>query len=127
MENTINYKDELYPFETKYSFEKKPNGLIVIDRPTENNCYTVKFLAHGPGFELVANLLEECTYINHITGKPFVVSSLLYRKIFTSAIVQVDFPDNNLLPGFKVDQADMTTQNYNMIKIICKYWFKEVL
>jgi hypothetical protein len=125
MENL--YTDELYGFETFYSYKELPNGLIVIDKPKEDNKYIVQFLAHGPKFDLIASALEDATYINHITGKPFIRTSILYRYLFTHAIVQINFPDNELMKSITVKDVDINRINYNLVKIICEHWRKNVL
>lgn len=122
-----NIAEELYPFEINYSFTEHLNGLYVIDTPKKDNSFLIKFIAHGPGFDLVASALEEATFINHVTGKPFIRSSVLYSSIFKTAIVHVEFPDNDKLESFDVNKIDINSKHYNLIKIICKHWLQDVL
>ena len=75
----------VYPFEINYSYTKLPSGLIKIDSPTDDNCYKLKYTALGPEFELVSEILSNSSYINHITGEPFIVTSVLYREIIERA------------------------------------------
>ena len=119
--------NSIYPFEANFSFRKTDNGLIIFDEPKDNNTHKLKFLAYGPTFELISNGLEESTYINHITGKPFVRTSILYEEIFKNAIIQVDFPDVDELKNIIIKSTDIKETHYNLIKIVCKQWLKEVL
>lgn len=120
-------KEDIYGFETEYSFFVLPNGLHKFDYPKKDNSYKVLYLARTPSFDLVSRMLEEATYINHITGEPFVRTSLLYREIFTKAIVSVNFQDNDLLEEIDVSKADLSKINYNLVKIICKDYMRGVL
>jgi len=121
------YSKDFYEFETKCSVTKLPNDLIIVDYPKKDNLYELKFLALGPRFDIVSEALEDSTFINHITGKPFVRTSILYRKIFMSAIHSVQFPENLNIQPIIVNQTDINSMNYNLIKIICKEWLKKVI
>lgn len=117
----------MYGFEFKYSYEKRANGLEIFGPAKDGNSYVLKYTAHGPEFNIVAASLEEATYINHLTGKPFVRTSILYREIFKKAIIYIEFPDNKELEPRHVEKIDLNKENYNLIKMICKHWIKEVL
>lgn len=127
MAELIYNSNDMFPFELQYSFIEHPNGLCTIDTPREGNSYTLKYLALGPSFDLVASALEESTYINHITGAPFVRTSILYRTIFPLAIINVEFPDNDKLNSIDVAGTNINQINYNLIKMICKQWLKDTL
>lgn len=117
----------LYSFTAKYSYEKLPNGYEKISYATEDNSYTVNFLASGAEFGLIADALIESTFINHITGEPFNIMNIFNRYIFTHAIKVVDFPDNPEIKSFNVSDIDINNQNYNLIKIIIKAWRKDTI
>jgi hypothetical protein len=119
--------DNMYGFEFKYSFEEMPNGLIKFATPTDHNSLTVKYLAKGPDFNTVSNALEEATFINHITGKPFIRTSVLYRQILLNAIVQIEFPDNEKINTIVIDSNSINSMNYTLAKMICKNWLRGVL
>jgi len=119
--------NDLFAFEAKFSYEKYANGLIKIDAPRYDNEHVLKFLAKGPEFEIISLALEEATYINHITGKPFIRSSVLYQQLFKDAVFDVDFPNNPELGHIDVATADLSKINYNLVKIIMKEWLKKVL
>jgi hypothetical protein len=119
--------ENIFGFELDYSFEELPNGLQKFDKPKENNCFKLKYLAKGPEFDLISTALEESTYINHITGKPFVRTSILYRQILKNIIISIDFPDNQELKSISINKTDLNTMNYTLVKMICKNWIKEVL
>lgn len=122
------YKDnDYFPFQSSYSFVEFDNGLSIIDSPKKDNTYQLLFLAKGPSFDVVSNALEESTYINHITGQPFVVTSILYKKLFSTVIINVEFPNNNKLESIDVSNIDINKLNYNLVKIIIKEWLKKVL
>jgi len=127
MNQLIFENNDLFTFEVKYSYEQYENGLVKIDTQKENNIFTLVFLAKGPEFDVVSLALEESTYINHITGKPFIRSSVLYKQLFQSVIVDVDFPDNPNLDHIDVPSADLSKINYNLVKIIIKEWLKKVI
>jgi hypothetical protein len=127
MNQLIFENNDLFTFEAKYSYEQYENGLVKIDTQKENNIFTLVFLAKGPEFDVVSLALEESTYINHITGKPFIRSSVLYKQLFQSVIVDVDFPDNPNLDHIDVASADLSKINYNLVKIIIKEWLKKVI
>jgi hypothetical protein len=116
----------VYVFELEYSSEILESGLVTYSYPTENNKHTLKFLAHGPTFGIVSSALEEATYINHITGAPFVRTSIFYSQIFSKAIISIDFEDEEK-KTIDVKSVDMSTINYNLIKLIVKNWVKNVL
>lgn len=116
----------LHYFETKISLEKMENGIVKINKSKESNNITVTYLAQSPNFELLSNGLIEATYINHITGEPFVLSSILYYYIFKNAIKEINF-ENNILNPISTSSVDMSEINYNLVKIICRHWLKEVL
>lgn len=118
---------QIYGFEVHYSYEKKENGLIKIDYPKNDNKYTINFLAYGPEFGIVSKALEDATYINHITGAPFIRTSILYAAVFEKAIIEINFIDNSELQTIKVSDCNLGTINYNLIKIIAKRWIQEVL
>lgn len=117
----------MFGFELEYSYKKLPNGLEVFGHPTEENRYVLKYLASGPEFGLVASGLEDSTFMNHLTGKPFVLTSMLYRQIFTKAIKLIEFPDNPELKTKNIAEISMDAENYNLVKMICKDWMKKVL
>lgn len=121
------FVNSLYPFEANFSYNILPNGVINFDYPKQDNSHTLKFIAYGPTFELVSKGLEEATYINHITGNPFIRTSILYAEIFQKAIVQVEFPDVEELKTIVVKKTDLNSLHYNLIKIVCKQWLKDVL
>lgn len=127
MNQLIFENNDLFTFEAKYSYEQYENGLSKIDTQKENNIFKLVFLAKGPEFDVVSLALEESTYINHITGKPFIRSSVLYKQLFQSVIVDVDFPDNPNLDHIDVASADLSKINYNLVKIIIKEWLKKVI
>jgi hypothetical protein len=118
---------QLYGFEFNYSFEELPNGLLKFDAERENNCYLAKYLARSADFDIVSNALEESTFINHITGKPFIRTSVLYRQILLNAIVRIDFPDNDKLNSIEINSNVINSMNYNLAKLICKNWLRGVL
>jgi len=118
---------QIYGFDFKYSFEELPNGLIKFNTEKSNNSFTAKFLAKGPDFDIVSNALEEATFINHITGKPFIRTSVLYRQILLNAIIRVEFPDNEKLDAITIDNSAINSMNYNLAKLICKTWLRGVL
>jgi hypothetical protein len=118
---------QLYGFEFNYSFEELPNGLLKFDVERENNCYLAKYLARSADFDIVSNALEESTFINHITGKPFIRTSVLYRQILLNAIVRIDFPDNDKLNSIEINSNVINSMNYNLAKLICKNWLRGVL
>jgi len=126
MEKNI-FANELIAFEEKYSYLKLENGIEKFDYPTPENTHIMKFLAYGPSFEIVSKALEESTYINHITGEPFIRSSMLYRSIFTDAIIQIDFMHQDKVQTIKVKEININEVNYNLIKIVAKKWIKDVL
>jgi hypothetical protein len=117
----------MYGFEFKYSFEELPNGLMKFGSAKDNNSFTAKFLAKGPEFDTVSNALEEATFINHITGKPFIRTSILYRQIMLNAVVQVEFPDNEKVETIVINSSSINSMNYSMAKMICKTWLRGVL
>lgn len=117
----------VYPFEINYSYTKLPSGLIKIDSPTDDNCYKLKYTALGPEFELVSEILSNSSYINHITGEPFIVTSVLYREIIERAIVYLHFEDNDDIESCEIKDIDIGTLNYNLVKMISKNWIKSVL
>ncbi len=119
--------DNMYGFEFEYSFEEAPNGLIKFGAATDGNALTLKYLAKGPDFNTVSNALEEATFINHISGRPFIRTSVLYRQILLNAIVQIEFPDNEKLNTIVVDSNSISSMNYTMAKMICKNWLRGVL
>jgi len=127
MASLIYDNNDMFPFELQYSFVEHPNGLCIIDTPKEGNTHTLKYLAHGPSFDIVASALEEATYINHITGSPFVRTSILYRTIFPLAIINVEFPGNDKLNSIDVVNMNISQINYNLIRMICKQWLKDTL
>jgi len=127
MSQLIFENNDLFTFEAKYSYEQYENGLVKIDTQKVDNIFTLKFLAKGPEFDIVSLALEESTYINHITGKPFIRSSVLYRQLFQTAVVDVDFPDNPNLNPIDVASSDLNKINYNLVKIIIKEWLKKVI
>jgi hypothetical protein len=117
----------LYGFETSYSYEKSPNGLIKISYPKDDNCYKIKYLATGPTFGVVSNALIESTFVNHITGEPFKVTSIFNKYIFENAIKEITFPDNDELKNITVSKINVNELDYNLIKIIVKSWRKETI
>lgn len=117
----------MYPFEINYSYIKLPSGLVKIDNPQDGNCYTLKYTALGPEFELVSEILSNSSYINHITGEPFIVTSVLYREIIEKAIIYLNFDDNDDLESCDIKDIDINTLNYNLVKMISKNWIKSVL
>jgi hypothetical protein len=119
--------DNMYGFEFKYSFEELPNGLTKFGSPNDNSSLTLKYLAKGPDFSTVSNALEEATFINHITGKPFIRTSVLYRQILLNAIIQIEFPDNERLSTIVVDSNSINSMNYSLAKMVCKNWLRGVL
>lgn len=121
--------DKIYPFECYYHYSMKNNGVEVFKKANKEDVGAKKiiFIARGPEFRIVAKMLEDATYINHITGKPFVVSSILYRNIFKNVIIEIDFPDNELIPKKKISEINVDAENYNLIKIIAQHWYKEAL
>ena len=125
MENI--FANKLIGFEEQYSYYKLENGLEKFDTPKEDNCHIVKFLAYGPSFQVVSNALEESTYINHITGEPFIRTSILYANIFRNAVVQIEFGEDENKQTIETKKVDLSTINYNLIKIVAKKWIKEVL
>ena len=127
MNDKIFLGKKVYAFEEKYAYKKLENGLVIFDYANDDNQYLLKFMAYGPTFDIISKALEESTYINHITGQPFIRTSILYQNIFTNAIIEVEFPDNEELEGFSVSQIDMRSLNYNIIKIISKRWLKDVI
>jgi hypothetical protein len=127
MNQLIYNDDDFFTFETKYSFEELENGFYKIDKPNSNNQYTIRFLAKGPSFGNVSTALEEATYINHITGNPFVRGSIFNRILFSMVVINVEFPDNEKLDSIDVSQCDMNSINYKLVDLICKEWRKTVL
>jgi hypothetical protein len=117
----------LYAFEAYYSFEKLPNGMNKISYPKEDNRYKIEFLASGPAFELVSNALIESTFINHITGEPFKITTIFNKQIFQKAIVEINFPDNPELQTIHVNKVNIDLVDYNLIKLVVKQWRKDVL
>lgn len=121
----IEYNDsDYFGFEIKYGYIKSPNGLIKFVHPTEDNTHLLKYIARGPSFELISEALTESTYINHITGLPFILTSLFYKMIFEKAIVEINF-DNNDIESFKVSSSKNI--NYGLVKMVSKNWIKGVL
>lgn len=120
------YGESLYPFELLFSYEQKENGLLLFDKPKEGNAHKLTYLAKGPSFEIVSNALQESTYINHITGKPFVISSILYQIVFTTAIHSITFEDEEL-DDIEISEVNFNTLNHNLIKMVAKDWIKDVL
>ncbi len=119
--------NNIYGFELEYSFIEMPNGLQKFGPPKDDNLFKLKFLAKGPEFDLVSTALEEATYINHITGVPFIRTSILYRQILKNAIISIDFPDNKSLESIIMSKADLNSMNYSLAKMVCKHWLKGVL
>lgn len=121
----IEYSDsDLFGFEMEFGYEKMPNGVVKFSGTGEHK---LKYLAKGPTFEVVANALNDSTYINHITGQPFTLSSAFYKSIFQGAIVEVSFENIEDLQSFQVASMDFQKIHYNLIKIIVKDWVKKVL
>jgi hypothetical protein len=112
-----------------YEYEERPNGLVKFSKSNQDNVNAKKMIivAHGPEFQKVAKILEDSTFINHITGKPFLVSSILYRNIFKDMIVEISFPGNEKLHKKNISNIDISKENYNLIKIVSQHWMKEVL
>lgn len=118
--------EDVFVLEAEFSINKDDNGLCSIGAPKENNSHKLKFLAKGPMFSVVSSALEEATYINHITGEPFVRSSLLYRELFPRVIVNISF-DNNEFENIDVSSTPIDVINFNLVKLVCKTWMKNVL
>ncbi len=116
--------DDYFGFEIKYGYIKNPNGIVKFVAPTNDNNHVLKYIARGPSFELISEALTESTYINHITGNPFVLTSLFYKMIFEKAIVEIMF-DNNDIESFKVSSSKNI--NYSLVKMVSKNWIKGVL
>lgn len=116
--------NDYFGFEIKYGYTKSPNGLIKFINPTEENTHVLKYIARGPSFELISEALTESTYINHITGVPFILTSLFYKMIFEKAIVEISF-DNDDIESFKVSSSKNI--HYSLVKMVSKNWIKGVL
>jgi len=123
----MNNDKQIYGFEFEYSFEELPNGLIKFGIATQANSFTGKFIAKGPDFDIVSNALEEATFINHITGKPFIRTSVLYRQILLNAILRIEFPENDKLTPIIINSSEINSLNYNLAKLVCKKWLRGVL
>jgi|APCry1669189369_1035219.scaffolds.fasta_scaffold00268_13 hypothetical protein len=116
--------NSVHVFELEYSKKNLENGLTSYSNPEEGNRHILKYLALGPTFAIVSSALEESTYINHITGAPFVRTSIFYNQIFSKAIISIEFEDGNTID---VKSADLGAINYNLVKMIVKSWTKDVL
>lgn len=121
--------ESVYPFELYYHHEIKPNGISLFKsaRKEDPGAKRMIFIARGAEFLKVAKILEDSTFMNHITGKGFLVTSILYRNIFKQMILEIDFPDNENLEKKIIAEINMDVENYNLIKIVSKHWYKEVL
>lgn len=124
--NGIIYENDLFGFEFDCSIQQRENGLVVFGKSTDDNKHIVKFLATGPRFDIISKAFEDATYINHITGEPFVRTSILYKLLFSQAIKKIDFVDYESLDSIEVSKVDINNLNYNLVKLICKKWLGEV-
>jgi len=118
--------EDLFGFTCEYDYKELSNGLYVIS-PAKTQFLKIKYLAHRPMFGIIAPALEEATYINHVTGKPFVRTSSLYRELFCKAIVQIDFIDNDKLETIVTQSSDINMVDYNLVQLVCKHWLKQIL
>jgi hypothetical protein len=118
------FANSIYTFELEYSETINENGLIKFGPPTNENNKKLTFLAYGPTFEIMSSALEEATYINHITGAPFVVTSILYNKIFQKAIVIINIENEK---SIDVKTTNISDLNYNFVKMIAKHWLKNTI
>jgi len=125
--NSLVYENDLFGFEFLCSIVKQENGLIVFGKAKEDNSHKVKFLALGPRFDIIAKAAEDSTYINHITGEPFMRSSIAYRLIFMQAIKKIDFIDDEDISSIIVSETDINSVNYNLVKLVCKTWLGDAL
>ena len=123
----IEYKEnDIFGFELEYGYEVLPNGITKFFKPTNENKHILKYAARGPSFSLMSEALTESTYINHITGNPFILTSVFYKIIFEKAIIEVIFDKSDLL-SFKTNNVELSNLNYNLVKFIAKDWAKGVL
>ncbi len=120
------YDNKLYCFEVFVSVRKLDNGVVLIDAPSEENCHLVRFLALPPKFDIVSQVLEESTYMNHVTGEAFIRTSILYKNILKHAIKIIDVVDSDI-DQINIEKTNFGDLNYNLVKAVCKKWLKDVL
>lgn len=111
---------QLITFEIKYnSYEK--NNFINYDFIDDGE-KTIIVHSKTRTFNLMNTILETATYINHITGTPFIRTSILYREILLKFITEIQLIDEDPKLKFKPDQNNIQNLNYQLGKEVAKRW-----
>lgn len=117
----MNNEHEIYKWEMGYELIKYENNKIKIQKAPQSE-KRMTYFAHSADFDLIAPILEEATFINHITGEPILVNTIFYREVFTKIIKRIHFYNNELPSIIIDDNFDISTIDYNLVKMIVKHW-----
>jgi hypothetical protein len=66
--------------------------VLLEDSPHQENEKEIVCMARGRDYQTMSEILEECTLINHITGKPMIRS-----KVFRTMVMEKFFTTWNVL------------------------------
>ncbi len=89
--------------------------------PIEENEKQIICEARGRDYETISNILEECTVINHITGKPMIRSKIFRRMVIECFFVSWNQYDSNetMIPITKITINNMFEQ---LVRALVNQW-----
>lgn len=98
--------------------------IIIFNQPNDNtHIATIK--AKNRDFATMSSIIDDATYINHVTGSPFLRTSILYHKIIKKFIEEIVLEDEDPPVIYRpFENDDFTLSHYILIKEIAKIWLK---
>jgi hypothetical protein len=118
-----------FPVRVKYRdvFDRNaiPVGIRILPDDAEGEgVHIFEVQAIGRGGDYVSRVMEECTYFNHVTGKPVV-----RMRLFCYAVFRHFFKKWNLADADSGDPLPMTDQilmwlDWRIVRATVKQWLK---
>lgn len=82
----------------------------------------IKCIVSNRDFESMSKIIEECSIINSVTGKPLLRSGLLSKLILLNYFkeIQVSSPSDNYT--IKINKDTINDLHYDLVKCLATKW-----
>ena len=99
-------------------------SIIPDNSPEVDSESTLNCKARGRDFDTMSKIMEECTFINHITGNPVIRTKDFIPAIIDNFFVEWDAKDSggNIVP---VTCQSVSVMFYQMSKKLASKWLQE--
>lgn len=116
-------KNKLFNYQFNGKF-KYLNDQVIGFKIDENGDVSLNFIFTGRDFETMSKIIEDCSIINSVTGKPLLRSGLFTKLILLNFVKEINLVSEFQNFQISVNQSTLNNLHYDIVKCIAMKWLE---